>query len=73
MKHRLISVALVTILLFMILGNGIGCSGGGGGASNSLTVNFTAGGAVAVNGVPVPGTSMFSFDPGMVVELDCHS
>ena len=68
MKHRLISVALVTILLFMILGNSIGC-GGGGGASNTLTVNFTAGGSVAVNGVPIPGTSMFSFDPGTVVNL----
>ena len=68
MKHKLISVALVTILLFMVLGNSIGC-GGGGGASNTLTVNFTAGGSVAVNGVPIPGTSMFSFDPGTVVNL----
>ena len=31
MKHKLISVALVTILLFMILGSSIGCGGGGGG------------------------------------------
>jgi hypothetical protein len=68
MKHKLISVALVTILLFMVLGNSIGC-GGGGGASNTLTVNFTAGGSVAVNGVPIPGTSMFPFDPGTVVNL----
>lgn len=69
MKHRLISIALVTILLFMILGNGIGCTGGGGGASNALTVNFTAGGSVAVNGAPIPGTTMFTFAPGTVVNL----
>jgi hypothetical protein len=69
MKHKLISVALVTILLFLILGSSIGCGGGGGGTSNALTVNFTAGGAVTVNGVPIPGTSMFTFDPGTVVNL----
>ena len=69
MKHRLISIALVTILLFMILGNGIGCGGGGGGTSNALTVNFTAGGSVAVNGAPIPGPSMFTFAPGTVVNL----
>ena len=69
MKHRLVSLALVTILLFMILGNGIGCGGGGGGTSNTLTVNFTAGGSVAVNGAPIPGTTMFTFANGTVVNL----
>ena len=69
MKHRLISVALVTILLFMILGNGIGCGGGGGGASNTLTVSSTTGGAVAVNNVTIPGTTLFTLAPGTVVNL----
>ena len=68
MKHRLISLGLVTILLFMIMGNSIGC-GGGGGASNTLTVNFTAGGSVAVNNVTIPGTTMSTYDPGTVVNL----
>jgi hypothetical protein len=70
MKHKLISVALITILLFMILGNSIGCGSGGGGGSYALTVSSTAGGAVAVNNVTIPGTSMFSFDPGTVVSLN---
>jgi hypothetical protein len=69
MKHKLISVGLIAILLFMVLGNGIGCGGGGGGGSNTLTVNFTAGGSVDVNNVPIPGTSLFTFDPGTVVNL----
>ena len=68
MKHKLVSVALITILLFMILGNSIGC-GGGGGASKTLTVNFTAGGSVAVNNVTIPGTTMSTYDPGTVVNL----
>jgi len=68
MKHRLISLGLVTILLFMIMGNSIGC-GGGGGASNTLTVNFTAGGSVAVNNVTIPGTTLFTFANGTVVNL----
>jgi hypothetical protein len=68
MKHRLISVALVAVLLLMVLGNGIGCGGGGGG-SNTLIVNFTAGGSVAVNNEPLPGTAIFAYDPGTVVNL----
>ena len=69
MKHRLISVALVTILLFMVLGNSIGCGGGGGGGSYTLTVTGTAGGVVAVNGAPIPGPTMFTFANGTVVNL----
>jgi len=69
MKHRLISLALVTILLFMVLGNSIGCGGGGGGGSYTLTVSSTTGGAVAVNNVTIPGTTLFTFAPGTVVNL----
>ena len=69
MKHKLISVSLIAILLFMVVGNSIGCSGGGG-ESHALTVNSTAGGAVAVNNVTIPGTSMFTYDPGTVVSLN---
>lgn len=70
MKHKLISVALVTTLLFMILGSSIGCGGGGGGGgSYTLTVSSTTGGAVAVNNVTIPGTTLFTFAPGTVVNL----
>jgi len=62
MKHRLISVALVTILLFMILGNSIGC--GGGGTQYTLTITSTAGGNVTD-----PGEGTFTYDAGMVVDL----
>jgi hypothetical protein len=67
MKHKLISVALIAILLFMVVGNSIGCGGGGGG--DTLTVNSTAGGVVAVNNVTIPGTAMFTYDPSTVVNL----
>ena len=70
MKHKLISVALIAILLLMILGNSIGCGGGGGGGSYTLTVSSTAGGAVAVNNVTIPGTAMFTYAPGTVVSLN---
>jgi len=69
MKHKLISVALVTTLLFMILGSSIGCGGGGGGGSYTLTVSSTTGGAVAVNNVTIPGTTLFTFANGTVVNL----
>jgi hypothetical protein len=46
----------------------VGC--GGGGESYTLTVNSTAGGVVAVNNVIIPGTAMFTYDPGTVVSLN---
>jgi hypothetical protein len=70
MKHKLISVSLIAILLFMILGNSIGCTGGSGGGSYTLTVNSTAGGVVAVNNVTIPGTAMFPYASGTVVSLN---
>lgn len=69
MQHKLISIALITTLLFMVLGNSIGCGGGGGGGSYTLTVTGTAGGVVAVNGAPIPGPTMFTFANGTVVNL----
>jgi hypothetical protein len=68
MKHKLLLITSITILLFMVLGNCIGCGGGGGGG-DTLTVSSTAGGAVAVDNVTIPGTAMFTYDPGTVVNL----
>ena len=63
MKHRLISVALVTILLLMILSNGIGCGGGGGTTQYTLTMASTAGGSV------VPALGAHSYNASEVVNL----
>jgi len=47
-----------------------GGNGGDGGRSCTLTVDSTAGGAVAVNNSTIPGKAMFVFGAGTVVSLD---
>jgi hypothetical protein len=49
---------------------GCGGSGGDGGESYALIIDGTAGGAVAVNNVTIPGKAMFTYDPGTVVSLN---
>jgi hypothetical protein len=54
MKHKLISIASITILLFMVLGNSIACTGG---AQYNLTITSTAGGNVTT---PAEGTYTYA-------------
>ena len=65
MKHKLISIALIAVLLCMVLGNGIGCDGGGDGDTTkyTLTVTSTAGGNVAT-------LSTYQYAAGAVVNLN---
>ena len=51
-------------------GGGNGGDGGDGGQSCTLTVDSTAGGAVAVNNSTIPGKAMFVFGAGTVVSLN---
>lgn len=60
MKHKLISVALITILLCMVLGNSIACTTT---TTYTLTITSTAGGSVT----PVEGAHTYS--AGTVVNL----
>jgi hypothetical protein len=65
MKHKLLSIALITILLFMVLGNCIGCTGPGGGTTQyTLTTTSTAGGDVTT-----PGESTYTYNASQVVNL----
>jgi len=61
MEHKLISVALIAILLFMVLGNSIACTPT---TQYDLTTTSTAGGNVTA-----PGEGTFPYDAGDVVNL----
>ena len=62
MKHKLISIALITVLLFIILGSSIACTTPT--TNYTLTITSTAGGDVTT---PVEGT--FNYTAGAVVNL----
>ena len=55
MKHKLIAVALIAVLLFMVLGNSIGCTTPT--TNYTLTITSTAGGDVTA---PVEGTHTYA-------------
>jgi uncharacterized repeat protein (TIGR02543 family) len=58
MKHKLISVALIAILLCMVLGNSIGCTST---TTYTLTMSSTAGGSVT----PAVGAHTYSAGAGV--------
>ncbi|MGA2670724.1 MAG: hypothetical protein ABSF21_04845 [Dehalococcoidia bacterium] len=60
MKHKLISVALIAILLFMVLGNSVGCTPT---TNYTLTMSSTAGGSVT------PAVGAHNYSAGTVVNL----
>lgn len=60
MKHKLISIASIIILLFVVLGSSIGCNPT---ANYTLTMASTAGGAVT------PAIGAHTYDAGTVVNL----
>ena len=62
MKHKLIAVALIAVLLFMVLGNSIGCTTPT--TNYTLTITSTAGGDVTA---PIEGTHTYA--AGTVVNL----
>jgi hypothetical protein len=61
MKHKLIAIVLITVLLFMLLGNGIAC---GPTTQYTLTISSTDGGNVTD-----PGEGTFTYDAGDVINL----
>jgi alpha-tubulin suppressor-like RCC1 family protein len=69
--HQVARISIFLILVTLIAGM-VSCGGGGGGGGQSytLTVDFTAGGVVAVNNVPVPGKALLTYNPGTVVRLN---
>jgi len=61
----LIVVALVAVMLHFVGGDA-----GDGGVSYTLTINFTAGGRVTVNDVPILEKAVLAYDAGTVVKLN---
>jgi hypothetical protein len=70
---RPIQMARVSVLLIIValIAGTVGCVGGNGNGSGShtLIVDFTAGGTVTVDGVPLPGKAILTYDSGAVVSL----
>ena len=67
-----VGIFLITVALIagMVGCGGGGAGGGDGGESYTLTVDSTAGGAVAVNNVTIPGKAIFTYNTGTVVSLN---
>jgi hypothetical protein len=64
MQHKLISIALITTLLFMVLGNSIGCGTTPPTTQYTLTTTSTAGGNVTT-----PGEGTYTYNASQVVNL----
>jgi len=62
MKHKLISIALITILLFMLLGNSLGCTG-------PTTTNYTLTMASTAGGAVTPAVGAHTYAAATVVNL----
>jgi uncharacterized repeat protein (TIGR02543 family) len=70
MNVRRIGIVLIIVAL---IGAMAGCVGGDGdddGGSYTLIVDFTAGGIVTVDDVPIPGKAILAYDPGTVASLN---
>jgi hypothetical protein len=61
---------IIVALIVSIAGCGSNGGGDNGGEFYILTVDSTAGGAVAVNNVTIPGKAIFAYDAGTVVSLN---
>jgi hypothetical protein len=61
---------IMVALIVSIAGCSSNGGGGNGGESYTLTIDSTAGGAIAVNNVTIPGKAIFTYDAGTVVSLN---
>jgi hypothetical protein len=66
---KLIIVATIAALLVGMAGC-VGGDGSNGGNAYTLIVDFTAGGTVAVDDLPIPGKAILTYAPGTVVSLN---
>jgi ribosomal protein L21E len=67
--------ASIFLVIVALIAGMVGCVGGdgdddGGGEYYTLIVDFTAGGTVTVDDVPIPGKAILTYDPGAVVSLN---
>lgn len=64
------------LVLVALLAGMVGCAGGdadNGGGSYTLIVDFTAGGTVAVDDLPIPGKAILTYDAGTVVTVSASA
>ena len=67
---KTVSIFFITVAL---IAGTVGCVGGdgdNGGGSYTLIVDFTAGGTVTVDDLPIPGKAILAYDAGTVVSLN---
>jgi uncharacterized repeat protein (TIGR02543 family) len=64
----------IFLIIVALVAGMVGCVGGDGdddgGGSYTLIVDFTAGGTVTVDDVPIPGKAILTYNPGAVVSLN---
>jgi hypothetical protein len=65
-----VSIFLAMIALIAGMAGCVGGDGDDGGGSYTLIVDFTAGGTVTVDDVPIPGKAILTYDTGTVVSLN---
>jgi uncharacterized repeat protein (TIGR02543 family) len=69
-KQVSIFLAIIAITAAMVGCVGGDGDGGGGGVSYTLIVDFTTGGTVTVNDVPIPGKAILTYAAGTAVSLN---
>jgi hypothetical protein len=68
-KRISIFLTMIALIVGMASCSGSG-DGGNGGESYTLTIDFTAGGTVTVDNLPIPGKAILTYDAGTVVNLN---
>jgi uncharacterized repeat protein (TIGR02543 family) len=65
-----VSIFLIIVALIAAMAGCVGGDGDDGWASYTLIVDFTTGGTVTVNDVPIPGKAILTYAAGTVVRLN---
>ncbi len=72
-KHQSLARVSIFVTMVALIAAMIGCAGGDGDSgdgSYTLIVDFTTGGTVAVDDVPIPGKAILTYHAGTVVTLN---
>jgi len=64
------SIFLITIAFMAGIAGCVGGDGNNGGGSYTLIIDFTAGGTVAVDDLPIPGKAILNYGAGTVVSIN---
>jgi uncharacterized repeat protein (TIGR02543 family) len=67
---KIVITFLITVALITGMVGCVGGDGNNGGGSYTLIVDFTTGGAVTVDDLPIPGKAILNYGAGTVVSLN---